>query len=205
MSGFAVNPLVPLLLLASAAGLLALRRREAGLVWCAAGLAAMALLAPALAIVDGIPSPAASLADHPPWQQVAEPAAGNPQLQDVTYQVHPWLLHLRQELRSGRLPLWNPYQSSGTPYWSNGSSAPLFPLHLLFAALPTQVGWLLLPWLRVVIGALGVWFLARHLGLSRPAAVLASLAFPLAGMPVGFLLFPMGNALALVPWVLCAV
>jgi hypothetical protein len=199
-----VNPLLPALLLASLAGLLT-ARRGAGLAWCLAGLAATALLAPALAIPDGVPSPAASLGAHPPWQGLADPAAGNPHLQDVTYQVQPWLLFLRHELRAGRLPFWNPFQYAGAPFWSNGSSAPLFPLHLLFAALPERVGWLLLPWLRVVIGALGLWFLGRELGLSRPGALLAAVAFPLAGMPVAFLLFPMANALALVPWVLWAV
>ncbi len=118
--------------------------------------------------------------------------------------MQPWLLFLRHELRAGRLPFWNPFQSSGTPYWSNGSSAPLFPLHLLFAALPERVGWLLLPWLRVLVGGLGAWRLARELGLSEHAARLAAVAFPLAGMPVSFLLFPMGSAVALAPWVLWA-
>lgn len=199
-----MNPLLPVLLLASLAGLL-VARRGAGLAWCLAGLAAAALLASALAIPDGVPSPAASLGAHAPWQGLADPAAGNPHLQDVTYQVQPWLLFLRQELRAGRLPFWNPFQYAGAPFWSNGSSAPLFPLHLLFVVLPESWGWLLLPWLRVVIGALGAWLLGRELGLSRPAALLAAVAFPLAGMPVAFLLFPMANALALVPWVLWSV
>jgi hypothetical protein len=199
-----LNPLLPVLLLASLAGLL-VARRGAGLAWCLAGLAATALLAPALVIPDGIPSPAARLAAHPPWQMEADPEAGNPHLQDVTYQVQPWLLFLRDELRGGRLPLWNPFVYAGAPYWSNGSSAPLFPLHLLFVVLPEQAGWLLLPWLRVVIGALGLWLLARELGLSRAAAAFAAVAFPLSGMQVGFLLFPMGNALALAPWVLWTV
>ncbi|HEX9668179.1 MAG TPA: hypothetical protein VGC93_01735, partial [Thermoanaerobaculia bacterium] len=78
-------------------------------------------------------------------------------------------------------------------------------LHLLFAALPLQLGFVLLPWLRVAVGGCGAWLLGRELGLSRPAALLAALVFPLSGMLVSFVLFPMGNALALVPWVLWAV
>jgi hypothetical protein len=211
------NPLLPVLLLASLAGLAAGRRRRPrrpgesagwagpGPTWAALGLAATALLTPALALPDGIPSPAATLARDAPWQGTGDPAAGNPALRDVTYQVQPWLLFLRHELRSGRLPFWNPYQYAGTPYWSNGSSAPLFPLHLLFAALPLQAGWVLLPWLRWMVAGMGARALARTLGLSEPAALLAAIVYPLSGMLVGFALYPMGSALALVPWVLWAV
>ncbi len=169
------------------------------------GLAGMALLAPALELPTGIPSPAASLAGIPPWQGTGDAAEGNPLLRDVTYQIQPWQIFTRRELRAGRLPLWNPHQFSGSPFWTNGQSAPLFPLHLLFAILPLQIGFALLPWLRVGIAGCGAWGLARELGLSRPAALLPALIFPLSGMLVSFLLFPMGNALALVPWVLWAV
>jgi len=203
-----VNPALPLLALLSLAGLLG-RRRETGIgigiPWAACGLAGIALLWPALRLPDGIPSPSATLAEQAPWQGIAEPAAGNPNLRDVTWQVEPWLLFLRHELRAWRLPFWDPHQFSGSPYWSNGSGAPLFPLHLLFTALPLQLGFVLLPWLRIVIGGCGAWLLARELGLGRPAALLAALIFPLSGMITSFLLFPMGNTHALVPWVLLAV
>jgi hypothetical protein len=164
----------------------------------------MGLLAPVLAMPDGIPSPAAALAALPPWQAGGSPA-GNPLLRDVTFQIQPWLLFARREMRAGRLPWWNPYQSSGAPFWANGQSAPLFPLHLLFDLLPLQLGFVLLPWLRLMIGGCGVWLLARELGLRPQAALLAAVTFPLSGMLVSFALFPMGNALALVPWVLWAV
>ena len=178
--------------------------REAGVPWVLCGLAATLLLAPALAIPDGVPSPAASLASLPPWQGVADPAAGNPQLRDLTLQIRPWLLFLRHELRHGRMPYWNPHQLSGTPFWANGQSAPLFPLHLLFALLPVQLGLVLLPWLRLVVGGCGAWALARELGTSHRAAAVAAVAFPLSGTITSFALFPMGNALALVPWVFWA-
>lgn len=210
-----MNPALPLLLALSLAGLLAWRRGprwELGLPWAACGLAAALLLAPALALPDGVPSPAASLGQHVPWRGIEDPALaaaldpadGNPHLRDIGQQVQPWLLYLRHELRAGRLPFWNPHQFSGTPYWSNGSSAPLFPFHLLFAALPVQLGLVLLPWLRLVVGGCGAWALARELGTSRAGALAAALIFPLSGMITAFVLFPMANAHALVPWVLLA-
>lgn len=214
-----INPALPLLALLSAAGPIlvawrpaaagAPRRpwRELGIPWAVLGLAGIGLLAPALTLPDGIPSPAGALAAVPPWEETPaiSEGGGNPLLRDVTYQIQPWLLFARRELRAGRLPGWNPFQFAGAPFWANGQSAPLFPLHLLFAALPLQLGFVLLPWLRLVIGGCGVWMLGRELDLGPPAALLAALSFALAGMPVSFALFPMGNALALVPWVLWAV
>ena len=160
---------------------------------------------PALSIPDGIPSPAATMARFAPWEDVADAEKGNPHLRDVTYQVQPWLLFLRHEMRQGRLPFWDPHQFSGAPYWSNGSSAPLFPLHLLFVVLPLQLSFVMLPWLRFVIGGLGVWYLARELGLGSRGSLIACLIYPLSGLPVAWLLVPMSNAFALVPWVLWSV
>ncbi len=202
-----MNPGLPLLLLACLLPWL-IRRRDATVAWALIGLVSMALLWPALSIADGIPSPSATLARLEPWKAtLAADGEGQPHsggLDDVTFQVEPWLLFLRHELRAGRLPLWNPHQSSGTPYWANGSSAPLFPLHLLFALLPVQLGFILLPWLRLVIGGLGAWWLARELDVDHGPALLTGLIFPLSGRLVGFLLYPMANALCLVPWIFVA-
>jgi hypothetical protein len=181
------------------------RRRTGGVAWFVAGVAGIALLGPALALPDGIPSQAGLLASQAPWRGVVSPQPANPQLLDVTHQVEPWLLFLRREVRAGRLPFWDPHQLSGEPFWSNGSSAPLFPLHLLFVALPVRLGLLLLPWLRLVVGGCGAAALARELGVAPRPALVAAVVYPLSGMTVSFLLFPMGNTHALVPWVLWAI
>ncbi|MGD2114335.1 MAG: hypothetical protein PVG07_04740, partial [Acidobacteriota bacterium] len=210
-----MNPALPLLLVLSLAPLALLGKlwwdgappsiRAWARAWALSGLAATALLAPVLAIPDGVPSPAATLERLAPWQGAApevDPATGNPQLRDISHQVQPWLLFLRSEIRDGRLPYWNPHQFAGTPFWSNGSSAPLFPLHLLFAALPVQLGLVLLPWLRLVTGGLGAFAFARLLGTSERGALLAAVVFPLSGVVTSWMLFPMANCHALIPWVL---
>jgi hypothetical protein len=152
-----------------------------------------------------VPSPAATLELIAPWhgaEPEVNPATGSSHLRDITHQVQPWLLFLRSEIRDGRLPYWNPHQFSGTPFWSNGSSAPLFPLHLVFAALPVQLGLVLLPWLRLVIGGVGAFAFARLLGTSERGSLLAAVAFPLSGVVTSWVLFPMANCHALIPWVL---
>lgn len=179
-------------------------RRVAGAARAAMvlGLAGMALLLPALGLQDGIPSPGAILGEHAPWRGTVDTAGGNPNLRDIPYQIEPWLLFLQRELRAGRPGFWNPHQFAGAPFWANGQSAPLFPLTWVFVLLPPGLGFVLLPWLRFVIGGLGAWFLARRLGWNEEGAVLAGIVFALSGMLVSMLLFPMANALVLVPWIL---
>ncbi|MCA9871513.1 MAG: hypothetical protein KC487_14190, partial [Anaerolineae bacterium] len=41
-----------------------------------------------------------------------------------------------QALRSGKLPLWNPFLFLGSPFLANPQSAVLYPLHWLFVGLP---------------------------------------------------------------------
>lgn len=203
-----MNPALPLLLLGCLIPWL-VRRREATTAWALIGLLALALLLPALLIPDGIPSPSVTLERLAPWHGALalESGADLPPpggLDDITFQVEPWLLFLRQEVRAWRFPFWNPHQSAGTPYWANGSSAPLFPLHILFSLLPAQIGFVLLPWLRLVLGGLGAWWLARELGVESRAALLAGILYPLSGRFVAFLLYPMANAFCLVPWIFLA-
>ena len=197
-----MNPALPLLAGLSLAGW-GLRRWRAAVLAC--GLAGVALLAGALRLPDGIPSPGADLARRAPWTASVEAIQGNVAQQDVTFQVYPWLLYLRQEVRAGRWPFWNPHQFSGMTFWGNGQSAPLSPFHVLFVLLPLRLGFVVLPWAKVVCGGLGVFLLLRELGSSEAAATAAALVYPLSGMLVSFLLFPMGSALALVPWVFLAV
>lgn len=199
-----MNTSLLVLVVLSLAGLVA-KNKTLGRTWCLLGLAGIALLWPTLLRPGTIVSPAGSMAHLPPWQATGDPQDGNAELRDITFQVQPWLIFLRHELRQGRIPFWNPHHYAGMPYWSNGSAAPLFPLHLLFVLLPLELGFVLLPWLRIVLGGCGVWLLARQLGLGSESARLAALIYPLSGMLVSHLLFPMANALLLVPWILWAV
>jgi hypothetical protein len=198
-----VNPALPLLLALSALGLL-WRRRETGVPWVVLGLTATTLLAPALALPDGLPSPSALLAEAAPWQALRTGRPSHPDLLDVPFKIEPWLLFNREELRHGRLPFWNPHQFAGSPHWGNGQSGPLHPFHLLFTALPLSIAWTLLAWVRLVAASLGAFLFARELKLGREPALLAALVYAFAGRTVAFLLFPMANALAAVPWVFLA-
>jgi hypothetical protein len=109
-----------------------------------------------------------------------------------------------EELRSGRLPLWNPHEGTGKPLFAEGFHSVLHPVSLLGAAVaPSSIDFLILAYL--VAAALGAFVLARTLGASLPASSCAGLAFALSGYSTsmtGNLLYLAG--LSALPWPVAA-
>jgi uncharacterized membrane protein len=102
---------------------------------------------------------------------------------------HPLAIYLHEELRRGRLPVWNPYQLAGEPLLATQSAALLYPPGVLLrAALPPARGLEVHALLHLVIAGFGMSLLTGRLGLGAPARLAASLAFMLSG-PVLRLLY----------------
>jgi hypothetical protein len=115
--------------------------------------------------------------------------AYNPIL-DAIQQFYPWRQYAGQSLRSGLVPLWNPYELCGNPFVGNNQSAVFYPETWLHALMPTERA---LGWATVLhffaSGALMYWFL-RVLRLRRPAALIGAIAFMFNGFFVGWLCLP---------------
>jgi hypothetical protein len=85
-----------------------------------------------------------------------------------------------EELRSGHLPLWNPYEGTGKPLFAEGIHSVLHPVSLVAAVVaPRSIDFLLLAYL--LAATLGAYLLARTLGASPPASASAGLAYSLGG------------------------
>lgn len=121
----------------------------------------------------------------------------NPML-DPVQAFYPWRKYAGESLRSGTVPLWNPYELCGTPFVANDQSAVFYPETWLHALMPTERA---LVWGAVLClfaaGALMYAYL-RILALRRSAALLGSIAFMFGGFIVGWLCFP--GVRAVVPW-----
>jgi hypothetical protein len=208
----ALPPLAAVTILAAIAALFAwrargARARELTLAFALCSALALVPLAPHLALADGVPSGASLLRSLVPWRSATVEAGAltvNPEQNDLPYQVEPRLRFVRGELRSGRLPFWNPLAFGGYPLWSAAQAAPLSPATWIFAALPLELAFFALPYVRFLAAALGAFLLARELGLDRPAAFLAAATFAFSGRFVSFALYPLDTAVALIPWVLLA-
>ncbi len=100
---------------------------------------------------------------------------------DFWLQEYVHLAFLRRALLAGELPLWNPQLVAGTPHLADPQSATLYPLTtpLLLALQAAVVARISIPLHHFLAGA-GMYLLGRSLGLSRPAALAAGLAYALA-------------------------
>jgi hypothetical protein len=122
-------------------------------------------------------------------------------LGDPVFAYHPLLLFDREELRSGELPLWNPYVATGRPLGA-GQGAPFFPLNWLSFLLPF---WQSLAWVaaaKLAVAALGMFAFCRGLGLRAAAATLGGIAFAFGTYLLVLLDAGQMIALGVSPWAL---
>ena len=92
-----------------------------------------------------------------------------------------------ESLRAGRLPVWNPFQFSGSPLLATGQPAPFYPLELAFLALPPLVANDVYVVCTLSIASTGAFFLARRLTGDAVAAIVGALAFVSCGFMYGHL------------------
>src|SRR5688572_13307158 len=84
------------------------------------------------------------------------------------------------ELKMGRLPLWNPYDAAGEPWMANPQTGVFYPPTWLFLILPFPAAFMLRLLLHLVVLAWGSYlFFARR--ASQGAAVVGAVALILSG------------------------
>ncbi len=109
---------------------------------------------------------------------VYQPADGG----DLVSFLFPIYRFAARTISQGQLPLWNPHLYGGAPFITDIQAGFLYPPNLLLFLLNPAFDY---RWMQLLsIGhlwwaALGVYTLSRTLGCSRPAALLAGLAFGL--------------------------
>lgn len=118
---------------------------------------------------------------------------------------HPLAHHLRESVRAGELPLWNPHSNCGLPFLAQWNTLALYPPSLLYILLPLPWSLNLFCLLHLFLGGLGMHALVRRwTGRDLPGA-LAGTAYAFQGVVVGALMWPNNiAAMGLMPWVLGA-
>ena len=142
------------------------------------------------------------------WRTVSgaayRPADGG----DLVSFLYPTYRFAAQTLSQGKLPLWNPHLYGGAPFIGDIQAGFLYPPNLLLFLLNPTFDYRWMQWLSVGHlwwAGLGVYVLVRTFGQSRPAALLAAVAFGLCDV----LFIHLGNlnliaVLAWSGWILAA-
>lgn len=121
---------------------------------------------------------------------------------DYGVMAYPAAHYLRESIRAGELPLWNPLSNCGAPFLAQWGTMCLYPGSLFFVALP-------MPWalgvfclLHLWLGGLGARALAERWTGNRFAAAVAGTAFALNGASLGCITWPnYCVALGWLPWI----
>lgn len=102
------------------------------------------------------------------------------------------------ELRAGRLPLWNPYSASGEPWLANPQTGVFYPPSWLFLALPFETAYMAYLLLHLILLGSGAYLLFAR-GAPPGAAMVGAAALMFSG-PVLSLL-DVSNNFATLAWI----
>lgn len=140
--------------------------------------------------------PAENLYQYQPYaayrEQVGAPAVPyNALVSDLVLQNYQFKSFIRESIAQGELPLWNPYQFSGIPFFAAGQQSTLYPFSLIYYILPlaSAYGWFMVSQLWLA-GVFMLLFL-RGLGIGRGGALVAGVTYQLSAFFVISAVFPM--------------
>ena len=100
---------------------------------------------------------------------------------DVVRELYPWKTLVIDAVKNGHLPLWNPYNFSGTPLLANYQSQALYPLGILYFLLPQIAAWTILVMAQPLLGSFFMFLFSRQIGISVAGSLVASILFNYSG------------------------
>ncbi|MFB3897290.1 MAG: hypothetical protein ACE14V_13395 [bacterium] len=101
--------------------------------------------------------------------------------EDYLWQFLPFHTLGVELLKSGQLPLWNPYIYSGMPLFANGSFALFYPTIVLLIIFSQNIAINLIYGIHIFIAGYFTYRFCRTLGLARVAGIIAGTAFMFSG------------------------
>src|SRR5262249_57685372 len=107
-------------------------------------------------------------------------------MEDLVRSFYPGHRLIGEAIRSGTIPLWNPYVLNGYPMHAALAMGIFAPLTMLAYVLPIDLAWTLGMVARPVIAALGTALYARALGLPHAAALSAGFIFAWSASPTAW-------------------
>ena len=140
--------------------------------------------------------PSENLFQHLPYSAYREVARApatphNHLLSDMVLQNLQWKSFIREQIAQGELPLWNPHQFAGVPFFAAGQHSALYPLSVIYYALPLSAayGWFIL--VNLWLAGMFMAGFMRGLGVGRAGAGLAGITYQLSGFLIASAVFPM--------------
>ncbi|MDP2638366.1 MAG: YfhO family protein [Candidatus Levybacteria bacterium] len=106
---------------------------------------------------------------------------------DPVRQQLPWRDLSVSTIKNMELPLWNPYNFSGTPLLANFQSAPFYMLNILFFIMPFATAWSAIIFLGPLLAGVFLYLYLANLNISKWASLLGAFTFSFSGFFVAWL------------------
>ena len=123
----------------------------------------------------------------------------DPAVADLVSYYYPMMRYGFARLREGDLPLWDTYQSCGTPLLASAHFGFLYPLYAPFLLISPEMAINVDIVVHLTIGSVGMYLLCRHLGMQRSPSFIAGIVYAYHGSMMVKISF--ADLLAAVSWI----
>ncbi|MCX6791869.1 MAG: YfhO family protein [Candidatus Gottesmanbacteria bacterium] len=128
-----------------------------------------------------------------PWTDLY--AATNPRgvpyknflITDPIRQQIPWRKLVVDDLKNGTLPVWDPYNFSGTPLLPNIQAGAWYPMNILFLFMPFYIAWTVLIIIQPILAALFLYFYLRNKKILPAVSAFAGVVWAFCGFSIAWL------------------
>src|SRR3989339_1169621 len=100
---------------------------------------------------------------------------------DLSRYFYPLRLLMVEQVKSGHIPLWNPYIFCGMPLLATLQICFFYPLSVVYYLIPYDLAFNYYIIIHYFIGASLMYLLMRHYSISKPASFLAGFIFAFSG------------------------
>lgn len=106
---------------------------------------------------------------------------------DPVRQQYPWKILTVLAEKKLQLPLWNPYNFSGTPHLGNFQSAAFYPLNVFYFFVPFSSAWTLLIVFQPILAGIFMYLYLDYFKLKKIASLLGAITWVFSGFFVSWL------------------
>lgn len=108
----------------------------------------------------------------------------NTKLSDAVSIYYPLKALAANHIKSGQLPLWNPYMFAGYPLFANPQLGLLFPTMIFYLLFPTSLGWTFQTISQPFLAGIFMFVLLRHLKLNFLPSIFGGIAYGFGGFTI---------------------
>ena len=106
---------------------------------------------------------------------------------DIYNFFNPRRFFAAETIKSGEIPLWNPYLASGVPFLANLQSSIFYPLSVIYYVLPFQVGFKYFIILHYYLAGIFMFLLMRRWKYDTYSSLIAGVVFMFSGYMISIL------------------